>query len=214
MTGSLPLRDLIIQGTYLVSSVFFIVGLRGLSSPEKARAGMGYAAVGMLLAIAGTLIHAEIVSYSWVFWGLLAGTVIGVVIGRPLFIAVPMTAVPQWVALSHAAGAVAATLVGVNEYMLLSAARTLPPGTMAALGFEVLLGALTVTGSVMAFGKLQEILPGRPVTWPLQNVLNLLLLAGALGLLVLLVLHPEQSAAFWIMLAIAASLGEGSTQIA
>ena len=57
MTGSLPLRDLIIQGTYLVSSVFFIVGLRGLSSPEKARAGMGYAAVGMLLAIAGTLIH-------------------------------------------------------------------------------------------------------------------------------------------------------------
>ncbi len=207
MTGSLPLRELIIQGTYLVSSVFFIVGLRGLSSPEKARAGMGYAAVGMLLAIVGTLIHAEIVSYTWVFWGLLAGTTIGIVIGRPLFITVPMTAMPQWVALSHAAGAVAATLVGVNEYMLLSAAGTLPAGTMAALGFEVLLGALTVTGSIMAFGKLQEILPGRPVTWPLQNVMNLVLLTGALGLVVALMLHPEHSAYFWVMLAIAASLG-------
>jgi NAD(P) transhydrogenase subunit beta len=207
VTGSLPLRELIIQGTYLVSSVFFIVGLRGLSSPEKARAGMGYAAVGMLLAIVGTLIHAEIVSYTWVFWGLLAGTTIGIVIGRPLFITVPMTAMPQWVALSHAAGAVAATLVGVNEYMLLSAAGTLPAGTMAALGFEVLLGALTVTGSIMAFGKLQEILPGRPVTWPLQNVMNLVLLTGALGLVVALMLHPEHSAYFWVMLAIAASLG-------
>ncbi len=207
MNENLPVRELIIQGTYLVSSVCFIVGLRGLSSPEKARAGMGYAAVGMLLAIAGTLIHAEVVSYSWVFWGLLAGTVIGVVIGRPLFITVPMTAMPQWVALSHAAGAVAATLVGVNEYMLRSAAGALSPGTMAALGFEVLLGALTVTGSIMAFGKLQEILPGRPVTWPLQNVMNLFLLAGALALLVVLAIHPEQSAAFWIMLAIAAGLG-------
>jgi NAD(P) transhydrogenase subunit beta len=198
---------LIIQATYLVSSVFFIVGLRGLSSPEKARTGMGYAAVGMLLAIAGTLIHAEIVSYTWVFGGLLIGSVIGIVIGRPLFISVPMTAMPQWVALSHAAGAVAATLVGVNEYMILSAAGSLPAGTMAALGFEVLLGALTVTGSVMAFGKLQEILPGRPVTWPLQNVMNLALLAGALGLVAGLMLHPEHSIYFWVMLAIAASLG-------
>src|SRR5258706_151139 len=83
------------------------------------------------------------------------------------FIAVPMTVMPQWVALSHAAGAVAATLVGVNEYLQLGAGT--PHGTMAALGFEVFLGALTVTGSVMAFGKLQEILPGRPVVWPLQN---------------------------------------------
>ncbi|HEV8197788.1 MAG TPA: NAD(P)(+) transhydrogenase (Re/Si-specific) subunit beta [Gemmatimonadales bacterium] len=207
MTGSLPTRELIIQATYLVSSVFFIVGLRGLSSPEKARTGMGYAAVGMLLAIAGTLIHAEIVSYTWVFGGLLIGSVIGIVIGRPLFISVPMTAMPQWVALSHAAGAVAATLVGVNEYMILSSAGTLPAGTMAALGFEVLLGALTVTGSVMAFGKLQEILPGRPVTWPLQNVMNLALLAGALGLVAGLMLHPEHAIYFWVMLAIAASLG-------
>jgi H+-translocating NAD(P) transhydrogenase subunit beta len=205
VTESLPLRELLIQGTYLAGSVFFIVGLRGLSSPEKARAGMGYAAVGMLLAIVGTLLHAEIVRYEWIFGGLLIGTIIGVIIGRPLFISVPMTAMPQWVALSHAAGAVAATLVGVNEYMILRPAVS--PGTMAALGFEVLLGALTVTGSVMAFGKLQEILPGRPVTWPLQNVLNLALLAGAVALVVVLMVNPGLSTAFWVMLAIAAALG-------
>jgi NAD(P) transhydrogenase subunit beta len=205
VTESLPLRELLIQGTYLISSVFFIVGLRGLSSPEKARAGMGYAALGMLLAIVGTLLHAEIVRFEWLFGGLLIGTIIGVVIGRPLFISVPMTAMPQWVALSHAAGAVAATLVGINEYMILR--PEVAAGTMAALGFEVLLGALTVTGSVMAFGKLQEILPGRPVTWPLQNLLNLLLLAGAVALLVVLMVNPALSTAFWVMLAIAAGLG-------
>jgi H+-translocating NAD(P) transhydrogenase subunit beta len=205
VTGSLPLRELLIQGTYLLSSVFFIVGLRGLSSPEKARAGMGYAALGMLLAIVGTLLHAEIVRYEWIFGGLLIGSIIGVVIGRPLFISVPMTAMPQWVALSHAAGAVAATLVGVNEYMVLR--PEISAGTMAALGFEVLLGSLTVTGSVMAFGKLQEILPGRPVTWPLQNVMNLLLLAGAVVLVVVLMVNPGLSMAFWVMLTIAAALG-------
>jgi NAD(P) transhydrogenase subunit beta len=153
VTENLAPRELAIQAIYLASAVFFILGLRGLSGPEKARTGMAQAAFGMLLAIVGTLLHAEIVRYDWILAGLLIGSFIGVVIGRPLFISVPMTAMPQWVALSHAAGAVAATLVGLNEYVLLgAAART---GTMAALGFEVVLGALTVTGSVMAFGKLQ-----------------------------------------------------------
>jgi NAD(P) transhydrogenase subunit beta len=100
---------------------------------------------------------------------------------------------------------VAATLVGANEYHLLGAAAS--PGQMAALGFEVLLGSLTVTGSVMAFGKLQEILPGRPVTWPLQNTLNLLLTAAALALLVAAAADPGRSWAFWTMLGIAAGLG-------
>ena len=205
MNGGLPLRELAIQAIYLASSVFFILGLRGLSGPEKARAGMAQAAFGMLLAIVGTLLHADVVRYDWIIAGLLLGGFIGVVIGRPLFISVPMTAMPQWVALSHAAGAVAATLVGANEYHLLGAAAS--PGQMAALGFEVLLGSLTVTGSVMAFGKLQEILPGRPVTWPLQNTLNLLLTAAALALLVAAAANPGQSWAFWTMTGIAAGLG-------
>ena len=203
--NSLSLRELAIQVIYLASSVFFILGLRGLSGPEKARAGMAQAAFGMLLAIIGTLLHQDIVRFDWIVAGLVIGSFIGVVIGRPLFISVPMTAMPQWVALSHAAGAVAATLVGVNEYVQLGALA--PRGTMAALGFEVFLGALTVTGSVMAFGKLQEILPGRPVTWPLQNFGNLLLLASALGLIVALVVNPGLSTAFWILTGLAAALG-------
>jgi proton-translocating NAD(P)+ transhydrogenase subunit beta len=205
VTGDLPLRDLVIQVIYLASSVFFILGLRGLSGPEKARAGMAQAAFGMLLAIVGTLLNADILRFDWIVAGLVVGGFIGVVIGRPLFISVPMTAMPQWVALSHAAGAVAATLVGANEFMQLGA--TTPPGTMAALGFEVFLGALTVTGSVMAFGKLQEILPGRPVTWPFQNTLNLVMLAGAVGLIATLVVNPGLATAFWILVALAALLG-------
>ncbi len=205
MSGELPGRELVIQGIYLLSSVCFIFGLRGLSGPEKARNGMRLAAFGMLLAVVGTLFHANVVRFDWIIAGLLLGTVIGVVIGRPLFISVPMTAMPQWVALSHAAGAVAATLVGINEYMILGA--TTPKGTMGALGFEVLLGALTVTGSVMAFGKLQEILPGRPITWPFQNIGNLVLAAAAIGLLVAVVVNPGWTWAFWAMTAIAAVLG-------
>jgi NAD(P) transhydrogenase subunit beta len=205
VNGDLPARELVIQAIYLVSSVCFILGLRGLSGPEKARAGMGLAAVGMLLAVVGTLLHAGIVRYDWIIAGLLLGSLIGVIIGRPLFISVPMTAMPQWVALSHAAGAVAAALVGINEYLHLGA--TVSGGTMAALGFEVLLGTLTVTGSVMAFGKLQEILPGRPVTWPLQNVGNLILLAGALVLLVVVAINPALSWAFWAMAIAGALLG-------
>ena len=205
MTGALPARELVIQAIYLVSSVFFILGLRGLSGPEKARGGMALASAGMLLAVVGTLLHADIVRYDWILAGLLIGSFIGVVIGRPLFISVPMTAMPQWVALSHAAGAVAATLVGMNEYLHLGTAAS--PGTMAALGFEVLLGTLTVTGSVMAFGKLQEILPGRPVTWPLQNVGNLILAGVALALLVVAAVNPSLSWAFWTMAILGGLLG-------
>ena len=205
MNGALPARELVIQGIYLVSSVLFILGLRGLSGPEKARGGMAMASAGMLLAVVGTLLHADLVRYDWIIAGLLIGSFIGVVIGRPLFISVPMTAMPQWVALSHAAGAVAATLVGMNEFLHLGSAAS--PGTMAALGFEVLLGTLTVTGSVMAFGKLQEILPGRPVTWPLQNVGNLILAGVALALLVVAAVNPSLSWAFWTMAILGGLLG-------
>ena len=109
----------------------------------------------MLLAIVGTLLHHEIVRYDWIIGGLVVGTVIGI----PLGMMVPMTAMPQRTAISHMFGALAATLVGVAEY-----SHDAGPGAakMAALGFEVMFGALTVTGSFMAFGKLQELLPGAP----------------------------------------------------
>src|SRR3712207_6010051 len=143
------MRESLIQATYLAASVLFILGLRSLTKPESARRGMQQAAVGMLLAVVGTLVNHEVVRYEWA----LAGLALGSLLGYPLGMWVPMTAMPQRIAASHAFGALAATLVGVAEYHSRgphgAAAAGLEPlgrGQMAALGFEVLFGALTVTG--------------------------------------------------------------------
>ena len=192
-------REIFIEAAYLVASVLFIFGLRSLTKADEARRGMNFAALGMLVAIVGTLVHQDIVRYDWI----IAGLVLGTVIGYPLGMFVPMTAMPQRIAISHLFGALAATLVGVAEYWNLSHAGAVPRGTMAALGFEVLFGSLTVTGSFMAFGKLQEILPGRPVTYPGQNTVNITLFFTTVGLLGYLVVHPEASMVFYVMAGLA-----------
>ncbi|MEO5798558.1 MAG: NAD(P)(+) transhydrogenase (Re/Si-specific) subunit beta [Gemmatimonadales bacterium] len=197
------MRDLFTQGTYFAASIFFILGLRSLTHPDRARAGMNQAAIGMLLAVIGTLFVQEIVTYQWIVAGIIIGTVIGV----PLGTRVKMTGMPQVVAISHAFGALAATLVGVNEWIIHDFGAQVSSGTMAALGFETLFGALTVTGSVMAWGKLQEVLPGKPITWPGQNVMNLSLLAGTVGLFGWLVWNPANPLAFWLMLGLSFCIG-------
>ena len=161
-------RTVFIEAAYLASSVLFVLGLRSLTIPDRARRGMQLAALGMLVAIVGTLVHHDIVQYGWI----LAGLALGAVIGYPLGVYVPMTAMPQRIAISHMFGAVAATLVGIAEFVRLEHGAAVPRPQMAALGFEVLLGALTVTGSFMAFGKLQELLPSRPVTFRGQNAVS------------------------------------------
>jgi H+-translocating NAD(P) transhydrogenase subunit beta len=120
---------------------------------------------------------------------------------------VPMTAMPQRIALSHAFGALAATLVGVGEYAHGLSIGELSRGHVVALGFEVLLGGLTVTGSLMAFGKLQEILPGRPITFPLQNAFNLTLLAAGVAALVWLIVDPASVTVAAAMLVISLAVG-------
>ncbi|MGZ6131290.1 MAG: NAD(P)(+) transhydrogenase (Re/Si-specific) subunit beta, partial [Myxococcaceae bacterium] len=160
-------RELIIQAIYLASSVLFILGLKSLSRADKARLGMQQAALGMVLAIVGTLFNHEIIRFDLIAVALILGTVIG----YPLGMFVPMTAMPQRIAISHMFGALAATLVGIAEYQ--GHSGPVPRSTMAALGFEVLFGALTVTGSFMAFGKLQEFITGKPVTYRGQNTVNI-----------------------------------------
>jgi H+-translocating NAD(P) transhydrogenase subunit beta len=205
-------RTLVIEVTYLAASVLFILGLKSLTRPESARRGMQQAAVGMLLAIIGTLLHQEILTYGWIATGL----AIGAVIGYPLGMFVPMTAMPQRIAFSHAFGALAATLVGIAEYWHAfhgtgvagaEAAVGLTPARMGALGFEVLFGALTVTGSLMAFGKLQELLPGRPITFRGQNVFNLLLFVVAIGCFGWLLYDPTDARVFYAMIGIAFAIG-------
>ena len=206
--NELSTRDLIIQGTYLVASVFFVFGLRSLTKPTQARLGMQQAAFGMLFAVIGTLLNGEVLSYGWIA----AGLVIGTVIGYPMAMKVAMTSMPQFVAFSHAFGAIAATLVGVVEYRhthTIDAMGNMPGmshGVAAAIGFEVLFGALTVTGSFMAFGKLQELITGRPITFPGQNAFNISLIAAAFVALGVLIYNPDAAWAFYAIVSLGLSM--------
>ena len=195
------MREHLIEVTYLVAGVLFILALRWLSAPRTARRGVQAGELGMLLAIVATLLRAEIVSYEWIVVGLFVGSAIGV----PMALFMPMTAMPQRTALSHAFGALAAAMVGISEFFLQT--PHIERFTMGALGFEVLLGCLTFTGSLMAFGKLQGILPGRPIVYRGQNVINLSLLAVAVALAVYLVVDPGQSRLFLIVVALALVFG-------
>jgi NAD(P) transhydrogenase subunit beta len=200
MTGDLAGGQVIIELLYLIASVLFILSLKWMSSPTTARHGIWAGEIGMLLAICGTLLHHGIVDYKLIFIALVLGTIIGVPLGE-----VAMTAVPQRTALSHAFGALCVTLVGSAEFYL--RAPDISRFMMAVLSLEVILGGLTVTGSLMAAGKLQEILPQRPLTYKGQNLVNFVLLAGALAIAVSLVLHPEARSLFPFMILIALTFG-------
>jgi NAD(P) transhydrogenase subunit beta len=194
-------QTLLIELSYFVASILFVLGLKGLSHPETARRGMFLAEFGMLLAVIGTLLHRDIVSYEWILVGLLAGSTIGVAMG----LWVPMTAMPQRTALSHAFGGLAAALVGVSEF--LRHGERLGTFKVTALGFEVLLGGITFTGSLVAFAKLQELVRGQPITYRGQNVLNLLLFGSAVAIFIGLVVSPGHTILFYAMCALALLFG-------
>src|SRR5215469_12448008 len=159
---------------YLLASAGFILAIRWMNHPSTARRGVIIGELGMLLAVIGTLLRSDIHNYTWILLGL----AIGSAIGAPLAYLMPMTAVPQLTALSHAFGALASALIGTAEYY-----RETPHGfTMGALSAETLLGYLTATASVIAFGKLQEILPTRPITYTGQNIVSFIVLGGAVVL--------------------------------
>ena len=192
---SFPSPEIIIEITYLVATALFILSLKWMSSPTTARHGVWAGELGMLLAVAGTLLNRGIVDYKWVAIALVLGSIIGVPLGR-----VQMTAVPQRTALSHAFGALCVTLVGTAEFYL--RAPNVPKFMMSVLSMEVILGSLTFTGSLMAAGKLQEILPQRPVTYKGQNIVNLGMLAASIGVAASLVIHPDHLYLFPIILVI------------
>jgi NAD(P) transhydrogenase subunit beta len=179
----------IIELTYLAATALFILSLKWMSAPTTARHGVWAGEVGMVLAIAGTLLNHGIVDYKWIAIALVLGTIIGVPLGM-----VQMTAVPQRTALSHAFGALCVTLVGTSEFYLRGA--EVSRFTMSVLCMEVILGSLTFTGSLMAAGKLQEVLPQRPITFKGQNILNLSVLAVAIGLAAYVVTHPGHTHVF------------------
>src|SRR5690242_10703494 len=161
------MNDSFWQVAYIIAALCVVLSIKWLNSPVTARRGVRAGEFGMLLAVIGTLVRHEVVSYEWIFIAFVAGAAIG----APLAFLMPMTSVPQLTALSHAFGALAAALVGTAEYY-----RHQPTGfTMGALVIETLLGYLTATASVMAFAKLQELVPTRPMTYKGQNIVNLAL---------------------------------------
>ena len=191
-----------IQIVYVLSALCFILALNWLSAVPTARRGVLTGVLGMALAVGGTLLNPGIVSYTWIAVAFVIGSVIGVPMAM-----MPMTAVPQRTALSHAFGALAAALVGTAEYFLRAGGAEMDRFTMGALAVEVILGFLTFTASLMAFGKLQEILPQRPITYRGQNFVNLGMLAAAVALAAWLVVHPGSQVLFLVMCGLALGFG-------
>jgi NAD(P) transhydrogenase subunit beta len=179
----------IAQAAAIAATALFIFALHWMNDPKTARRGVMAGVAGMLIAVGATWVQPEIIHHGWVLIAIFAGFVVGV----PLSL-VPLTAVPQRTALSHAFGGLAAGLVGAAEYhlWLLEAPEQITTFRMTALVAEVILGFLTFTGSLMATGKLQEVpwIPQRPVTYPGQNFVNLGVLASAIVLGGLLVANP------------------------
>jgi NAD(P) transhydrogenase subunit beta len=177
------------QFAAIAATALFIFALHWMGDPKTARKGVFAGVGGMAVAVLATWIQPEIVHHGWILLAIAAGFLVGVPLSR-----VPLTAVPQRTALSHAFGGLAAGLVGVAEYHLWlgEGPDHFTTFRMSALVIEVILGFLTFTGSLMATGKLQEVkwIPQRPVTYPGQNVVNLGVLAAAAVIGVLVVLHP------------------------
>ena len=199
----LDLRASVIAISYIVAAVLFIFGLKQLSSPSTARSGNRLAAIGMALALAATLLDRQIIS----FWMIAIGTVIGAAMGIYFGRTVQMTAMPQMVALFNGMGGATAALVSVAEFLRLT--RLGDPigiGEATSIVLGTAIGAISFTGSIIAFGKLQEILPGRPLQFPLQRVINGLILLSV-ALLGVMVVTGSPSSTLWMLFAGALLLG-------
>ena len=184
---------------YVVASIMFIRGIKGLTHPRTAVSGNLTSAMGMLLAVVATLL-ADGLNYQWI----LLGAVIGGLVGGLIAIRVQMTKIPEMVALFNGFGGAASVLVAGAAFMIM---RDPNVQTTVSTGLSGLIGAVTFTGSMIAFGKLSEILPGRQISFPGLRIFNALVGLGALACVVWLTVDPSATMAYWIIVAAAAVLG-------
>jgi NAD(P) transhydrogenase subunit beta len=191
-----------VWGSYLVAAALFVLSLKWLSHPRTARRGVRAGEIGMVIAIIGTLLLYDVVDYKWV----LVGMVIGSIIGAPMAIWMPMTAVPQRTALSHAFGALAAALVGIAHYFE-PHGLTIDRFTMGVLALEVLLGSLTFTGSLVAFGKLQDLIRSSVKGLPNQNAINFSILGAAVLCGIWLIFNPAHYVVFLLLVVLGLAFG-------
>ncbi|MCL6494385.1 MAG: NAD(P)(+) transhydrogenase (Re/Si-specific) subunit beta [Ignavibacterium sp.] len=201
----------VIEITYLVSSILFIFGIKKLASPKTARQGNLYAAIGMFLAIVATLLDQNVLTYEWI----IIGSIIGALIGSTMAIKVPMTGMPQMVGLLNGFGGGASTLVALSEYFRKNpnypvdtgAAFILPVDQGVAIILSLLIGSVTFTGSLIAFGKLQGIVTGKVVKYPLQHPINLVLLLAVLAAGAYVVINPNELNLLFIITGVSLVLG-------
>src|SRR6202161_3638774 len=190
----------LIDFTYIAAAIGFILAIKWLGSPVSAKRGVIVGEIASAVAVIATLCDPQVDQYKWIIITLIVGAAVGVPLGM-----VKMTAVPQRTALSHAFGALSAALIGIAEYYV--SAPNVPRFQMAEIGLEVIIGSLTFTGSLIAAGKLQEILPQRPIVYKGQNFVSLSVLGAALLLAVALVVNPEQPYLFPIMVVVSLAFG-------
>ncbi|MBD1217372.1 MAG: NAD(P)(+) transhydrogenase (Re/Si-specific) subunit beta [Aphanizomenon flos-aquae Clear-A1] len=193
-----------IQLTYLVAASLFILGLKKLGSPASARNGNLVAAVGMLLAIVATMLDQHVLNYEMILVGLAIGSVIGAVIAYK----VQMTEMPQMVGLLNGLGGASSALIAVAEFWrLLDSSQPIPLDVNISMLLDVLIGGVTLTGSFLAFAKLQGLISGTPITFPLQQPFNLLLLGSYLAGSAYLIMKPDSLPVFLAVVAVSLVLG-------
>ncbi len=189
---------------YLIASICFIFGIKKLASPKTARQGNQLAAVGMLLAIIVTLKDNRILSYEWI----IAGIIIGSIIGAVFALKVKMTGMPQMVGLLNGFGGGASTLVAISEYeRIFYGTKQFEINVMISIVLSVLIGSVTFTGSLIAFGKLQELITGKVIKYPFQHPLNALLIITVLVMGVILVIQPINIELLLIITSVSLVLG-------
>lgn len=196
-------RESLIAVAYIVAAVLFIFGLKRLSSPASARSGNQLAAAGMLLALGATLLDRQILS----FWIIAGGMVLGAGIGTYFARTVQMTAMPQMVALFNGMGGGTAALVSVAEYLRRTSEGVTSAGETTSIVLGTFIGAVSFTGSLVAYGKLQEILSSKPLQFPLQRLVNGLILLAVVALGVAIVTNRGGVPALWMLFAAALLLG-------
>ena len=201
------LRDAVVALSYIVATLLFIIGLRALSSPRTARTGNRMAAVGMFVALAATLLHKDVVSFTTILIALPLGAIVGVVSARR----VAMTAMPQMVALFNGAGGATAALVSVAEYVRVLREPHVARGMSLSVFLGTAIGAVSLSGSLVAFAKLQELLSSAPLRPRLLRGVNVVIAAALFGLGWSMVMGDGGLMALWAVLALALVLGATGT---
>ena len=190
--------------SYLVAAVLFILGLMRMGSPATARSGNILAAIGMLIAVVVTLLLREVLNYTMILIGIAIGGAIGGVVARK----VKMTAMPQMVGIYNGFGGGASLLIALAEffrYTSLGGGMTVQNSVTIVV--TVLIGAVTFSGSMIAFGKLQGFVKARPITYPLQNIFNLVIFLVVVGMMVYLVVIPGSAPMFIGLVVVTLVLG-------